>query len=214
MNGGRKVGIHNNKREVENSNIWSSFSTSRSHFWLSYRNNSDINETSKHRPTHQWSKDLWQALTGLQHNAGVESENEALQEHLKWVEKRYKVLHSDESSKDLHTASVSRTADALYVLGRAEESVESNNLSSDLLSSSTPPPSYLDPGLPPPLELPRAHALGAAEPGRRFRKRRVIIPVGLSVAAALVPGALTLGSITVAGSLSLPSVRRQIAKRC
>ena len=76
MNGGRKVGIHNNKRQVENSNIWSNFPTSRSHFWLSYRNNSDINETSKHRPTHQWSKDLWQALTGLQHNAGVESENE------------------------------------------------------------------------------------------------------------------------------------------
>ena len=67
MNGGRKVGIHNNKRQVENSNIWSNFPTSRSHFWLSYRNNSDINETSKHRPTHQWSKDLWQALTGLQH---------------------------------------------------------------------------------------------------------------------------------------------------
>eukprot|EP00520_Triparma_pacifica_P006595 CAMPEP_0118654570 /NCGR_PEP_ID=MMETSP0785-20121206/12464_1 /TAXON_ID=91992 /ORGANISM="Bolidomonas pacifica, Strain CCMP 1866" /LENGTH=468 /DNA_ID=CAMNT_0006547247 /DNA_START=173 /DNA_END=1578 /DNA_ORIENTATION=- len=107
---------------------------------LKYRQGGDV-ETTGDKP---WIvSNLW-AMIG--YNVGGESDRKgvksdkhngederALQDHLKWVEKRYKVLHSDESESDLQAASVSRTADALYVLGLAEESVSSNNLSSNLL---------------------------------------------------------------------------------
>ena len=81
--------------------------------------------------------------------------------------------------------------------------MESNNLESDLLKNSKKEDLDLTPPRPLPL---KTH-------DSKFRKRRIVLPVLLSLSAAGVPGTVALGTVAVAGGLSLPSVWRSLTRR-
>ncbi|GMH83281.1 hypothetical protein TL16_g09541 [Triparma laevis f. inornata] len=95
-----------------------------------------------------------------------------LKKHLQWMSKRYNTLHSDETESELHHASVSRTADALYVLGHAGEAASASGLKHDFDNE------------------PASIKTVSTHKKSRFRIRKIVHPVAT---AAAVVGLTTTG---------------------
>lgn len=140
-----------------------------------------------------------------------------LQKHLQWISKRYQTLHADDApqtSDELAHAAISRTADALYVLGHAGSVAEAMGArgNAGAVASDGPPPTQSDDGF-------AAHAMANAPPSSSSSSltspppsrplwRRAGRPVLMTLSCASLAGAGPLVAALAAAAVTMPSVRR------